>query len=333
MTVQLREFVTQTAAFHRQKQYEELIDKFSAQLKAQAALHWAHESLVRVPYFKKGTVEDEFLASAALALRPRVVCRTETIAVDSLTVIERGIAAREGRIFTKGSCLGTDMVLNTVTFRDLKPAVALTFVVQVACLDKKALELLLVSYPRARREVRSAAFKLAFTRAVLVLSKEVLRRRGLGVSTTILEAFAAIRKQKARASLEWRSGEPTRKVLASSLEDLAERTEAIASAGETSREQLTDKVRSLGEQMRALDSKFDVMLGALASRGKTHERRRRRAERGDEGSPSKATPGRVRGAGIAATPSASTSDTPGPGSPLGRSVNMANGNDRSLLEA
>ena len=76
MTVQLREFVTQTAAFHRQKQYEELLDKFSAQLKAQAALHWAHESLVRVPYFKKGTVEDEFLASAALALRPRVVCRT-----------------------------------------------------------------------------------------------------------------------------------------------------------------------------------------------------------------------------------------------------------------
>ena len=36
----LREFVTQTAAFHRQKQYEELLDKFSAQLKAQAALHW-----------------------------------------------------------------------------------------------------------------------------------------------------------------------------------------------------------------------------------------------------------------------------------------------------
>ena len=47
--------------------YDELLDCLSARLKADAALHWAQATLVRVSYFKKGVVEDEFLASAALA--------------------------------------------------------------------------------------------------------------------------------------------------------------------------------------------------------------------------------------------------------------------------
>ena len=88
-------------------------------------------------------MEDEFLASAALALRSELRCRTESIPVECLVVIEKGIAAREGRIYTKGACLGTDMVLHTPTFRNLNPGVALTFVVQTNSIDKKALELLL----------------------------------------------------------------------------------------------------------------------------------------------------------------------------------------------
>ena len=51
--------------------------------------------------------------------------------MQTLQVVERGIAAKAGRIKTKGSCLGEDMVLSTDTFRDSDPAVALTFVVQV----------------------------------------------------------------------------------------------------------------------------------------------------------------------------------------------------------
>ena len=106
----------------------------SVRLKADAALCWAKTTLLRVPYFSRDgrwPIEDEFLASAALALKTRTFCRSEYIPVDSLIVVERGIAAKNGRIKTKGSCLGEDMVLNTPTFRDLDPAIALTFVVQV----------------------------------------------------------------------------------------------------------------------------------------------------------------------------------------------------------
>ena len=86
---------------------------------------------MKVPYFSGGGLEDDFLASAALSLKTRIFCRSEYIPMDALSVVERGIAAKNGRIKTRGSVLGEDMVLSTNTFRDVAPAIALTFVVQV----------------------------------------------------------------------------------------------------------------------------------------------------------------------------------------------------------
>ena len=49
----------------------------SERLKADAALVWAKETLSRVPYLCLGSgVEEEFLASAALALNTLVFCRS-----------------------------------------------------------------------------------------------------------------------------------------------------------------------------------------------------------------------------------------------------------------
>lgn len=130
-------------------------------------------------------------------------------------------------------------------------------VVQAACFEKKDLEMLLTEYPLARREVRSASFKLAFTRAVLQLARVLRRSHAMGLPISVLEAFVSIRQQKQRALLDhMRLREPTRKLLASNLIDLAERTETIATAGEASRE-------LLAIQVRALDSKVDTIINAL----------------------------------------------------------------------
>ena len=57
----------------------------SERLKADAALVWANESLSRVPYLTLSSgAEEEFLASAALALRTLVFCRSETLLPFSL---------------------------------------------------------------------------------------------------------------------------------------------------------------------------------------------------------------------------------------------------------
>ena len=45
----------------------------------------------------------------------------------SLTVIERGLAARKGAILIQGSHFGTDMILTTETLRETMDAIALTF--------------------------------------------------------------------------------------------------------------------------------------------------------------------------------------------------------------
>ena len=143
----------------------------SARLKADAALCWARTTLMRVPYFQGENLEDNFLASTALCLQTRVFCRSEYLQVDDLQIVERGICAKQGRIFAKGSCLGEDMVLADAIFRDLTPAVALTFVAQVAAMEKKHLEQLLNEYPIARRKIRAATYRLAFCRAMVALAR------------------------------------------------------------------------------------------------------------------------------------------------------------------
>jgi len=117
MLWKLREFLTQTQEVQRQARYDLLLDNMSERLKADAALCWARSSLMKVHYFSSGT-EDGFLASAALSLKLRVFCRSEQIPVSSLLIIDRGIAARKGRIHLKGSCLGEDMILSSDRFRD-----------------------------------------------------------------------------------------------------------------------------------------------------------------------------------------------------------------------
>ena len=93
-----------------------------------------------MPYFAGDDIEPEFLASAALTLRMKVYCRSEHIPVDHLCVVERGIAAKAGHLKTKGSCLGEDMILSSDTFKDLLPAIALTFVVQTAVIERRHLD-------------------------------------------------------------------------------------------------------------------------------------------------------------------------------------------------
>ena len=91
----------------------------------------------------------------------------------------------------------------------------------------------------------------------LQLARIISKNNALGVSTSVLEAFVAIRQSKQSALIDhMRLREPTRKLLASNLIDLAERTEAIATAGEASREQLAI-------QIRAMDMKLEAIVNAL----------------------------------------------------------------------
>ena len=142
-----------------------------------------HEACARAAAEASGRVssgvEEEFLASAALALNTLVFCRSEMIPTRELLVIERGIAAKHGRVHTKGGTLGEDMILNTdfvMGFRDLTSAIALTFVVQAAQLEKRNLDRLLSEYPKARAAVQRRAYKLAFRKAMFLVAANARAR-------------------------------------------------------------------------------------------------------------------------------------------------------------
>ena len=206
----------------------------SERLKADAALVWAKETLSRVPYLCLGSgVEEEFLASAALALNTLVFCRSEMIPTRELLVIERGIAAKHGRVHTKGGTLGEDMILNTdfvMGFRDLTSAIALTFVVQAAQLEKRNLDRLLSEYPKARAAVQRRAYKLAFRKAMFLVAANARRHRE--ASSGKLQSIERALEEVMRAGREQLllQEQPSKRQLANNVAALAERVEDLPEA-------------------------------------------------------------------------------------------------------
>jgi len=225
MLWKLREFLTQTQEVQRQARYDLLLDNMSERLKADAALCWARSSLMKVHYFSSGT-EDGFLASAALSLKLRVFCRSEQIPVSSLLIIDRGIAARKGRIHLKGSCLGEDMILSSDRFRDLLPGIALTFVVQTALIEKRTLAELLEGFPLARKRIRWAAVRVALYRSVVSISHAaIMAKQNSGDQLDMIEAFSKCLEDQSKAYPALQ--EPTRRVLAKTINALSDRVEEI----------------------------------------------------------------------------------------------------------
>ena len=268
MLVKLRMFFSQTQHVHRQSRYDVLLDSMSSRLKADAALCWAKSTLMRVPYFTnegRWKIEDEFLASAALTLKTRIFCRSEYIPVDSLCIIERGIAAKNGRIKTKGNVLGEDMVLSQDTFRDLDPAVALTFVVQVGTIDKKHLETLMKDFPLARKKIRIATFRIAFCRAMISIAHAcTVAIHHTGQRIDMIEALSRVRADKLQQFPRLR--EPTKRVLASTLSTLSERVEAIH---EETRESIHQLQKGVDQQMAQILSRLEQIAAGGGGGGRS----------------------------------------------------------------
>ena len=77
-----------------------------------------------------------------------------------------------------------------------------------------------------------------------------------------------IRKGKQRAVIEHvRLMEPTRRLLASNLLDLSERTETIAKESDTGREQLASQVRSVDAKLNAIIAALGIAPAAGAVAG------------------------------------------------------------------
>ena len=79
------------------------------------------------------------------------------------------------------------MIVASNAFRDLEPAIALTFV-QVMVLERKDLDAILDGYPIAREKVRLAAFRMALKRGFLEVAKRMKMETASVTRTTSTDA-------------------------------------------------------------------------------------------------------------------------------------------------
>ena len=172
LTIKLRTFFQNTQHVIFSKSYDDLLNKMSPLLRGEAALRVAAQSIGKLPYFAADQVEHAFLATAALKMKTGVYSLREHLPIYHLTIIERGIAAREGRLMVKGTCLGHDMILELPHLRNWSSALALTVVLQVMTLSREDLAEVLLESPKASDLVRRHAFRLAFQRLIQRVADE-----------------------------------------------------------------------------------------------------------------------------------------------------------------
>jgi len=193
LTIKLRTYFQNTQHIIFAQRYAALMDKMSPLLRGETALNMAGNSISNLPYFvglPEGAVEQEFLASTAISMSVAMYSLREYIPVEDLTLVERGIAAKEGRLMTKGAYAGSDMILNMSYLRDKQPLIALTVIVQVLVLERSVLLELLEQYPRALQRVSKAAFVIAFQRVVKGVAEQFAIAQSSNIHMTVQRAVA-----------------------------------------------------------------------------------------------------------------------------------------------
>ena len=171
LSKRLRTFFRQTSRMEATTRYDVLLASLSPKLRAEAGRAMAPALLQAVPYLRLAPsssstppLESAFLSSVVLALEPKLLCPREFLRSDRLTILERGVAAKRGRILTAGCCLGEDAIICRDDLKDLEPAIAIDYT-QVVSISSEALFELTRPHEHASRALRAAAVCMALRRA------------------------------------------------------------------------------------------------------------------------------------------------------------------------
>jgi potassium voltage-gated channel Eag-related subfamily H protein 7 len=113
----LREYFTHCKQIFRMKYFHDVLENMSPELQGEVAKHTHGSWLYEIPFFNADKEEerDRFLVSVALALVPKafgpneMVYREGDMAI-SMFIVQRGLAACNGRVLSSGHFFGEDMI-------------------------------------------------------------------------------------------------------------------------------------------------------------------------------------------------------------------------------
>lgn len=131
---------------------------------------WARTGRVAVCFYnvRRNTIPEEeqgFLANIALNLQPRVYAPKESIELDDLQIIMKGVVGQNGQVLTYGRIFGHDMIMSSEGLREKRPVVAISYV-ETAALTRADLDKVCEDFPACARMLRTSAAVLALERAL-----------------------------------------------------------------------------------------------------------------------------------------------------------------------
>eukprot|EP00937_MAST-01D_sp_MAST-1D-sp2_P000861 g861.t1 len=161
----LRAYFHQARSLQEAHSSKRLLEVMSPTLKGMVAMHTVGSVIHKVSFLKN--TEPEFLVELAQRFENAVFAPNELLdESDVMYHLVRGLAVLAGRVVTKESVWGDDMILSCAEYQDTAAAMSLTFV-EVSSLSKHDLEEVVQWFPLARAQLRREVVKLAVRRGVL----------------------------------------------------------------------------------------------------------------------------------------------------------------------
>jgi len=176
LRLSLREFLHESKYHQSVVRSQELSNDFSPKVRDLLTMETVvGASVANVHYFRG--LDLHVISEIAQNLEAALYSRRETCGpvCDVMCIVDRGAAARLGKIMVPGATWGEDMIVQSRVLQENVVTIALTFV-ELLSLTHGKLFTIVADHPKAVRRIRRAAVIMAFKRALhLVLSA---RRNG-----------------------------------------------------------------------------------------------------------------------------------------------------------
>lgn len=169
----LRDYFREAQHLQRIKKYKGIRGMLSESL-ANELLEKSTAQWVRcVSYFNTESCTKPFLVAVTKKLTPMLFAKSEPMdLVDKLFVIERGLAARAGRVLCAGAACGDDFIVSDASLRDRRSVVCLTFCDVHQLLRDDLMEILeQIEYADEADHIRQAAIRIALRHAFILHAK------------------------------------------------------------------------------------------------------------------------------------------------------------------
>lgn len=176
MRRRLRLYVHESRNLKQRKAGQVLKADLSPSLRGEVEMQCNSEWMDKVFYLQD--LPPEVVAEVSQALEQSLFAPGELIGQGPqddlepcLYIVQRGVVARQGRVFGRGAVFGEDMILHTDELRDQSMARAMSFV-EVYRLSRSALDNIRGMYPEECRRIRLAQVRMAVRRKFILVAHE-----------------------------------------------------------------------------------------------------------------------------------------------------------------